>query len=133
MKSNQSSLIINSSISDINVFNSRESHISEYYIDVVTECLDNHEECIGEYTNHQLKISFICLCKCHKKKISIDEILERLNTNNSNICLECGNDHSYKEYENNKRKTSFDIFQEIIDNHEKNQAIKNRNIIEVIA
>lgn len=113
MTSNQSSLSKNSGISDIKVFDSKENHISKYYIDVVTERLDDHRKCIGEYTNHQLKISFVCHCKCHKKKISIDEILEILNTNN-NICLECGNDHSYKIYHNNKRKTSFDLFQEIM-------------------
>ena len=132
MISDQSSLIKNSSTSNIKVFDSKENHISEFYIDIVTECLDDHQKCIGEYTNHQLEISLICHCKCRKKKITVKEILERLNRNN-NICLECGNDHSCKEYEKNKIKTSFDIFQEIIDNHEKNQAIKNRSIIKVIA
>ena len=131
MISDQSYLIRNSSRSNIKVFNSKENHISKYYIDIVTECLDDHQKCIGEYTNHQLEISLICHCKCRKKKITVKEILERLNSND-NICLECRNNHSYKGYENNKRKTSFDIFQEIIDNHEKNQAIKNRSIIEVI-
>ena len=131
MISDQSSLIRNSRISDIKGFDSKYDRISEYYIDVVPECLDKHEKCIGEYTNHQLKTSFICYCKCHKKKISIDEILEKIN--NNNICLECGNNHSYKGYQNNKRKTSFDIFQEIIDKYAKNQSIKNRIIIEVIA
>src|SRR5688500_4105717 len=100
MISDQSILIRNSSTSDIKVFDSTENHISEYYIDTVTECLDDHRKCIGEYTNHQLKISFVCHCKCHKKKITADEILERLN---NNICLECGNDRSYNEYQINKR------------------------------
>ena len=132
MISDQSSLIRNSCTSNIKVFDSKENHISEYYIDVVTECLDDRIKCVGQYTNHQVKISFVCQCKCHKKKISIDEILDRLNSNN-NICLECGNDHSYNEYQNNKKKNSFDIFQEIIDNYTNNQAIKNKSKIEVIA
>jgi hypothetical protein len=130
MISDQSSLNRNSNRSDNKVFNSKVNQIEEYYIDIVTECLDDHRKCIGDYTNHQLKISFVCHCKCHKKKISINKILERLNSNN--ICLECGNNHSYNEYHNNKRKTSFDIFQEIIDNHTKEQAMKNRSIMEVI-
>jgi hypothetical protein len=125
MISDQSSLIINSSISDIKVFDSTERVNTEYYIDIVTECLDNHEKCIGEYTNHQLKISVICHCKCHKEKISINEILEKLN---NNICLECRNDHSYNEHIITK-KTSFDIFQEIIDNYGEKQAMKKRSII----
>lgn len=132
MISDQSSLIRNSSTSNIKVFDSKENHNSEYYIDVVTECLDDHHKCIGEYTDHQLEISLICHCKCRKKKITVKEILDRLNSNN-NICLECGNDHSYNEYQNNKKKNSFDIFQEIIDNYTNNQAIKNRSKIEVIA
>jgi transcription elongation factor Elf1 len=126
----QLSLIRNSKVSDIKVFDLKGNHISEYDIDIITECLDDHRKCIGEYTNHQLKISFACHCKCHKKKITIDEILEKLN---SNICLECGNDHSYSEYQNNKKKTSFDIFQEIIDNYSKNRMVKDRRIMEVVA
>ena len=133
MISDQSSLIKNSSTSNIKVFDLKGNHISGYYIDIVTECLDDHRKCIGEYTNHQLKISLVCHCKCRKKKITIEEILQRLNNKYNNICLECGNDHSYKIYHNNKRKTSFDIFQEIIDNYAKNQSMKNRSIIEVIA
>lgn len=131
MISNQSSLSKNSGMFVIKVANSRESHISEYYIDVVNECLDDHRKCNGEYSNHQLMISFVCHCKCHKKMITVEEILGRLNRNN-NICLECGNNHSYIGYQNNERKTSFDIFQEIIDNYAKNQSIKNRSLIEVI-
>jgi len=121
----------NSSRSNIKVFDSKENHNSEYYIDIVTECLDDHQKCIGEYTNHQLEISFICHCKCRKKKIIVEEILERLNNKYNNICLECGNDHSYNEYITTK-KTSFDIFQEIIDNYTNKQAMKNRSIMEVI-
>ena len=131
MISDQHSLIRNSNAFGIKVFDSKQMHIAEYYIDIIPECLDDHRKCIGEYTNHQLEISLICHCKCRKKKITIKEILERLNNKCVNICLECGNDHSYKEY-TNKRNTSFDIFQEIIDKYSKNQTIKNRRIIEVI-
>jgi transcription elongation factor Elf1 len=130
MISDHCSLIRNSRISDIKVFDFKNEHIAEYYIDIVPECLDVHEKCISEYTNQQLKISFVCHCKCHKKKITIDEILEKLNSNN--ICLECGNDHSKNEYQNNNKKTSFDVFQELIDNYAKNRMIKGKKIIEVI-
>jgi hypothetical protein len=133
MISDQHSLIRNSNTFGIKVFDSNENHISEYSVDRVTECLDDHRKCIGEYSNHQLKILIVCYCKCHKKKITVDEILERLNNKYNNICLECRNDHSYKEYLNNKRNTSFDIFQEIIDDYAKNQSMKYRSIIEVIA
>ena len=37
-----------------------------------------------------------------------------------------------KYIENNNRKTSFDLFQEIIDNYEKKQSMKNKSILEVI-
>ena len=87
MISDQSSLIKNSSTFNIKGFDLKGYHTSGYYIDIVTECLDDHQKCIGEYTNHQLEISLICHCKCRKKKITVKEILERLNSNN-HICLE---------------------------------------------
>jgi len=49
--------------------------------------------------------------------------LEIANKQEKNICLECGNDHSFKGNIINRR-TSFDYFQELIDNHNKKQKLK---------
>ena len=44
----------------------------------------------------------------------------------NNICTKCGNDHSYKSNFIHV-KSSFDIFQELIDNYCKNQELANKN------
>jgi hypothetical protein len=131
MISEQSPLSRDSNISNIKALDLNGNYINGYYVDVTNECFDDHRKCIGEYTNHQLKTLLICYCKCHKKKIGIDEILQRLKNNNSNLCPECGNNHNYDDYQN-KTITSFDIFQEILNNSIEKQAMKN-SVIEVIA